>query len=245
MPDKEEQLAEIWGLEDSSKMTADERIARIEAAATKHCEEGEKRRAAERERLRNSREYADSRKDHQIKKEKEMINGQDTNSRRTFVRPQTTIFGFDGKSNVFKSTEKRLKLDRYLRKNVATVSTQDRNAYMGALECFKDKRSGTLDMGGVKRMNRLLRTGEIGGDKKVSEAFAELKEKGIIKNARDLRNIVSRGTMRKMGAAFLQRDDQESISPRSTSGRPGGPENPLLSRGDRGSKTSSPTSTRL
>lgn len=241
----EEHHAEIWGLEDSSKFTADERIARIEEDAARHYEEEEKRKAEERERLRESREYADSRKDHQIKKNKETINGQDTNSRRTFVRPQTTIFGFDGKSNVFKSTEKRLKLDRYLRKNVAAVSTQDRNTYMGALECFKDKRDGTLDMGGIKRMNRLLRTGEIGGDKKASEAFAELKEKGIIKNARDLRNIVSRGTMRKMGMAFLQRDDQESISPRSTSSRPGRPENPLLSREDRGSRPSSSTSTRL
>ena len=239
MLDKEEHHAEIWGLEDSGKMTADERIARIEEDAARHYEKEERRKAEERERLRESREYTDSRKDHQIKKDKETINGQDTNSRRTFVRPQTTIFGFDGKSNVFKSAEKRLKLDRYLRKNVA-ASTQDRNAYMGALECFKDKRDGTLDMGGIKRMNRLLLTGEIGGDKKAREAFAELKEKGIIKNARDLRNIVSRGTMRKMGVAFLQRDDQESISP-----RPGRPENSLLSKGDRGSRPSSPTSTRL
>lgn len=205
MSDKEE---ELWSVGDGpQEMTSEERIKKVEQEADMNLAEREKAEKDEVSRLRRNRENADSRESWQnTPKEETKVAGEKTKSFRNFAMPHSTIFGSRGKTNAFKTTDKKHRLERYLNRHT-NVSTKDRNAYLGALECFKSKRDGTLSVLGVKKMNRLMRTGEAGGDRAIKRAIDQMKEKGMIKDIKDVRKLVGKSAMRKMRQVMTKRPD--------------------------------------
>ncbi len=188
-------------------MTSEERIKEAEREADMNLEEREKAEKDEIARLRRDRENADSRESWQnVPKEEKKVAGEKTKSFRNFAMPHSTIFGSRGKTNAFKTGDKRHRLERYLNRHT-NVSTKERNAYLGALECFKSKRDGTLSVLGIKKMNRLMRTGELSGDRDIKRAVEQMKEKGIIKDIKDVRKLVGKSAMRKMRQVMTKRPD--------------------------------------
>ncbi len=205
MPDKE---ARLWSLgKGPQEMTSDERIAEAERQAEMNLEERGRAEKDEIARLRRDRENADSRESWQnIPKEEKRIGGERTKSFRNFAMPHATVFGSSGKTNAFRTDEKRRRLEKYLGRHT-TVSTKERSAYLGALECFKDRRDGTLSVSGMRKMNRLIRTGETGGDKDMARAVEQMKEKGMIKDIKDVRKLVGRDAVRKIKQAMTKRSE--------------------------------------
>lgn len=194
-----------------SGTTSDESIIQLEKAAEDNYEKNKIEKERELERLRNDRENSDSRKSWQTDKTRGEVSGQDTNARRDFAKPHDVIFGIDGKSHIFSDPTKRTRVERYLRNNT-TVSTKNRKAYMGALECFRSRRDGTLHKDALRRMNGVLRTGKVGTDKETLAAVDEMKEKGIIKDKGGLRRIINRGAVRKLSSVFMRRNNNQDIT---------------------------------
>ncbi|MDD3006839.1 MAG: hypothetical protein PHX30_04650 [Candidatus Pacebacteria bacterium] len=197
---------------DSNGLTTDENLEQLEKKAEENYAKSREERTKELERLRNEREHSDSRKSWQEDKTRGEVGGQNTNARRVFAKPHDVIFGIGGKSKMFSDSSKRSKAERYLRDNT-TVSTKDRKAYLGALECFKNRRDGTLHKDALRRMNGVLRTGNVGTNKETLEAINEMKEKGIIKDKGDLKKILNRGTVRKISSVFMRRNNDHDITP--------------------------------
>lgn len=221
MEDKEE---ELWSLDDvPEEITAEERIREVERQADMNLEEREKAEKDEVARLRRDRENADSRESWQnVPKEEKKVAGEKTKSFRNFAMPHSTVFGSRGKTNAFKTDEKRHRLERYLNRHT-NVSTKERNAYLGALECFKNKRDGMVSLRGVEKMNRLIRTGKIlSGDRETQKAVDQMKESGMIKDIKDVRKLVGRSAIRKLRQAMSKRPEpiMTARTRQNESGRP-------------------------
>jgi hypothetical protein len=213
----------IWSVDrEVREITEDEKLKQVEEQAEKNYAERIEDEKTKLQRLRRDRENADSRESWQNNpKEAKMIAGERTKAARSFAVPHDTVFNTRGKTNAFKTEDRRKRLERFLNKHTR-VSTNEREAYLGALECFKG-RDGSLTIKGVRKMNRLLRTGETGGDREIIRAVNQMKEKGIIKETKDIRKLVGRSAVRKMREA-ITRKAQPLVSIReklANSPRPG------------------------
>lgn len=202
MLEKEE---EMWALDKGRhEMTSDERLKQFEEQAERGYDERMEDEKEELKRLRRDRENADSRESWQNgQKETKNVAGEQTKAYRSFAMPHATVFTSRGKTNFLKTAERRKKLEQYLKKTT-TVSAKERKSYVGALECFK-RRDGSFNIIGLRKMNRLLRTGETGGDSEIKRAVQKMKEKGIIKENRDIRKVIGRHAMSRMKDAMMKR----------------------------------------
>ena len=195
-------------------MTADERLQKLEDEAEQNTLMRVEHDKKIRDRLKWEREHPDSREKYNQKSTeaaRRIIRGQETKPQKVYVDPSRRIFGKDGRTDAFKSVTNRRLFEKFLQNEFrSSVSTDNRRKIVNYLEYFKDPNTKILDIKAVREAQRLIRTGQAGTSQKTLQAIKTMKEKGLIKDVRDLTKYVPRSAFNKINDVLLKQNGQSS-----------------------------------